>query len=104
MWCITKSVPNTILLSVIYTMEKGIQEKYLKLVGERLRELRISAGFKNYEHFAYSHGLSRAQYGRYENGANMTFTTLLRLIEIHDITLNAFFDSRFSIARHADDS
>jgi transcriptional regulator with XRE-family HTH domain len=66
----------------------------LKLA-ERLKELRKSKGFTNYEQFAYTHGIGRAQYGRYENGYNINYKTLLKLIKIHDMTVSEFFSKGF---------
>jgi transcriptional regulator with XRE-family HTH domain len=72
-----------------------MEEENLKKLGNRLRLLRIQKGYSNYEQFAYTHGISRAQYGRYENGANISFKTLSKLIAIHDMTVAEFFQEGF---------
>jgi transcriptional regulator with XRE-family HTH domain len=64
-------------------------------LGRRIRELRIKKGFTNYEYFAYEHGFSRAQYGRYEQGQDLQFTTLIRLVKAFDMTLEEFFSEGF---------
>jgi len=64
--------------------------------GLRLRKLRKERGYTNYEHFAYQNGFNRVQYGRYENGANISFKTLVNLLAALDISLAAFFAEGFS--------
>ena len=66
-------------------------EKRLLKVGDRLRELRKSAGFKSYENFAFEHELNRVQYGRMERGANITLASLLRVLDVHKMSLEEFF-------------
>ena len=62
-------------------MDKHVSEEFLfSFISRRLKEIRISKGFTNYEHLAYEVGISRSQYGRYENGGNMKLTTLLKIL------------------------
>lgn len=68
---------------------------HLKQLGKRLQQLRIKKGYTNYEIFAYDHDLGRAQYGSYENGRNIQFDTLLKLIKLHKITIKEFFSEGF---------
>ena len=70
------------------------QEQLTKL-GNRLRELRIERGFTNYEQFAFEHNLPRAQYGRYEQGQDLRFSSLLKVLKALDITLAEFFKEGF---------
>lgn len=63
----------------------------LNNIGEKLRRLRISKGYTNYENFAYDNGLNRANYGRYEKGANLRLSTLISILECHQMTLEEFF-------------
>lgn len=65
-------------------------ENISSLIGLTLRELRIKAGFKSYEQFAYHHKISRIQYWKMENGNNFTLKSLLNLLNIHQIDLRAF--------------
>lgn len=53
--------------------------------------MRIDAGFTSYENFANAKDLDRKQYWRIENGANITILTLIKLLEIHEVTLKEFF-------------
>lgn len=66
-------------------------EKRLKKVGERLSELRKKAGYKSQETFAFDHELNRTQYARMETGANITLSSLLRVLDVHKMTPEEFF-------------
>lgn len=70
-----------------------IQEKEgLKKIGSKLKELRIKKGFGSYEKFAIEYEISRMQYWRIEEGkTNITFRTLISILNIHDISLKDFF-------------
>ena len=74
-------------------MEK--EKKYLIQLGGRLRYFRKLKGYSNYEHLAYDLGISRSQYGKYENGGNIKFSTLCRILEHFDISLKDFFADGF---------
>jgi transcriptional regulator with XRE-family HTH domain len=76
-----KSLPNT--------------EESLKNLGERIKSLRIKKGYTSYEYFAYEHDISRAQFGRYERGEDLRFSSLLRVIQAFDMTLDEFFSEGF---------
>lgn len=69
------------------------QNKALSFVGSRLKELRISKGYTNYEYLAYEIGMSRSQLGTYENGANITITTLVKIIDHLGVSLDEFFST-----------
>lgn len=64
-------------------------------LAKRIKSLRISKGYSNYETFAYENNISRAQYGRYEKGQDIRFTSLLRILNALDITLEEFFKEGF---------
>ena len=70
-------------------------EKQLTNLGNKLRELRIERGFTNYEQFAFEHNLPRAQYGRYEQGQDLRFSSLLKVLKAFDISLEEFFKKGF---------
>tara|TARA_R110002124_G_scaffold17532_3_gene73487 strand:- start:372833 stop:373075 length:243 start_codon:yes stop_codon:yes gene_type:complete len=72
------------------THEKYIEENLEKL-GKRLQELRIKKGYKNYEQFAFQNDISRSQYGRYENGQDLRFSTLCKVLKALDISFEEFF-------------
>jgi transcriptional regulator with XRE-family HTH domain len=69
-----------------------IEKEILKEIGERLKSLRIKKGYKSYESFAIDHDLSRMQYWRIEKGlTNLTFRSLINLLNIHKISIEDFF-------------
>lgn len=70
-------------------------EKQLHNLGERFKKLRKEQGFSNYEHFAYESDLSRTQYGRYENGEDLRFSSLLKVLKAMNISLKDFFSEGF---------
>lgn len=70
--------------------EKYIQDN-LDSLGKRLQELRKAKGYHNYEQFAFHNGISRSQYGRYENGQDLRFSTLCKVLKALDISLEEFF-------------
>jgi len=64
---------------------------FFDFVSSRLKKFRIEKGYTNYEHLAYDIGISRSQYGRYEKGANMKLTTLLKILNFLDVSVEDFF-------------
>lgn len=70
--------------------------KQLENLGNRLKQVRKEKGYTNYEHFAYQNGFNRVQYGRYENGANISFKTLVKILDAFDMTLEEFFSEGFT--------
>ena len=70
-------------------------QEELKKLGNRIKTLRIKAGFSNYEYFAYKHEIPRAQFGRYERGEDLRYSSLLKVIKAFDITLKEFFSEGF---------
>lgn len=70
-------------------------EEQLKKLGERIKQLRISKGYTSYEYFAYDHNISRAQFGRYEQGQDLRFSSLVRVIDALDMSIKDFFSEGF---------
>lgn len=68
-----------------------IQIDELNKVGDKLRKLRIAKGYTNCENFAFDNELNRANYGRYEKGANIRLSTLIVILKCHNLTLEEFF-------------
>lgn len=65
-------------------------------IGDKIRELRLNAGYESYETFANDYELDRKQYWRVEAGANITIKSLMRILVIHKLSLREFFsDQRF---------
>jgi transcriptional regulator with XRE-family HTH domain len=72
-----------------------VEKDQLILLGERLRYYRKLKGYTNYEHLAYDVGISRSQYGKYEKGGNIKFTTLCKILKHLDVSLSDFFIEGF---------
>ena len=74
------------------TMAKSVSsDKRRKQIGEKLKQLRLKDGFKSAETFSYEKELNRVQYWRMEKGANFTMDSLLKVLDIHKISLEDFF-------------
>ena len=67
----------------------------IKKLAKRIKSLRIEKGYSSYETFAFENGIHRAQYGRYENGTDLQYTSLLRIAKAFDMTLAEFFSEGF---------
>lgn len=87
-------------ISVIYGMDQNkkrvktpieAEDQLIKL-GARIKALRIKAGYASYETFAYEHGLPRAQYGRYEQGKDLRFSSLVKVVAAFGMTMQEFFE------------
>jgi transcriptional regulator with XRE-family HTH domain len=72
------------------TVRKTTNTDLIKL-GERIKELRIKAGYTSYEYFAYEHNIPRAQFGRYEKGEDLRYSSLLKVIRAFGMTPEEFF-------------
>ena len=70
-------------------------KEQLKKLGDRIKTLRISKGYTNYEYFAYEHNIPRAQFGRYERGEDLRFSSLVKVVKAFDMTLPEFFSEGF---------
>lgn len=63
----------------------------IEAIASRIKALRIKAGYRSYQHFAIENELDPRQYFRVEKGQNLKITSLLRIINIHGISLSEFF-------------
>ncbi|MGZ3749635.1 MAG: helix-turn-helix domain-containing protein [Flavisolibacter sp.] len=70
-------------------------DEQLQRLGKRIKNLRIEKGYTSYEYFAYEHNISRAQFGRYEQGQDLRFSSLIRIVNAFGMTLEEFFGSGF---------
>lgn len=73
-------------------MDKSIE---IKKLAKRIKSLRIKKGYNSYETFAFENGIHRAQYGRYEIGTDLQYTSLLKIANAFDMTLEEFFSEGF---------
>lgn len=77
-----------------YFMKKleQLPDKRLKAIGSKLRQIRIEKGYGSYDFFAWENKLSRIQYLNMEQGKNFTLKSLLKVLDIHGMTLSDFFE------------
>jgi transcriptional regulator with XRE-family HTH domain len=84
---------------LFYFMARGKDNEQARLVlkrlGQRIRSLRESKNETNYEKFAFKHNLGRTQLWRYENGEDLQFSSLLKVLKALDISLADFFKEGF---------
>lgn len=67
----------------------------LDKLAKRIKELRIAKGYTSYEVFAFESNINRVQYGRYEKGGDLRYTSLLKVIKALDMTPAEFFSEGF---------
>jgi hypothetical protein len=70
-------------------------QRKMKMLGQKIKALRMQQGYTSHEAFAYKHGFNRTQYFRYENGEDLRFSSLLRIVSAFDMTLEQFFAEGF---------
>ncbi len=63
----------------------------LKRIGERLKQLRIEAGYTSYENFAWDYELSSRYYWGVEKGRNISVSYLIKILDIHKMSIEDFF-------------
>lgn len=63
----------------------------LEKVAKKIKQLRKDKGYTSFQAFAYDFELNRVQYWRIESGQNITLKTLIKVLEIHQISLAEFF-------------
>jgi transcriptional regulator with XRE-family HTH domain len=66
-------------------------EEIILLIAEKIKDLRLKAGFTSYETFAFTKDINRVQYYRIEKGQNITLKTLIKVLKIHNLTIQDFF-------------
>ncbi len=63
-------------------------------IGKKLKFLRIKAGYTSFENFAIEHDISSSYYWKTEQGlVNIGMKYFLKLLKIHSITPQDFFES-----------
>lgn len=65
--------------------------EHMASIGEHIRSLRLRKGYSSAEIFAYEHDLNRVSYWRMEKGSNITLKSLIRILDIHKVSLKEFF-------------
>ena len=66
--------------------------EHMASIGAHIRSLRLRKGYSSAEIFAYEHNLNRVSYWRMEKGSNITLKSLIRILDIHGISLKEFFE------------
>jgi transcriptional regulator with XRE-family HTH domain len=66
-------------------------EEEFKAISLRLKELRKSKGYNNYEHIAFELNMSRSAYWKLESGKNFEIKTLIKVCKLLEIKLEDFF-------------
>ncbi|MFN7913193.1 MAG: helix-turn-helix domain-containing protein [Bacteroidota bacterium] len=77
------------------TKKVKTKPKEVYALAKRIKQLRLKKGYKSYEIFAYDHNISRSQYGRYEKGEDIRYTSLLKVIRALGVTPKEFFSKDF---------
>lgn len=72
--------------------EKEEVDPRIKAIAEKLKQLRKDKGYKSYETFAWDNDINRVQYHRMEKGENFTLKSLLKILDVHKLTLQEFFE------------
>jgi len=99
-------VTNRVGIDLFYSMPKSkkiakrpakgkIDQDELKKLGARIKALRLEKGYTNYENFAFEHDIPRAQFGRYERGEDLRYSSLLKVIQALGVTQKEFFSEGF---------
>lgn len=71
-------------------MESTPNDRLQKL-GEHIKALRKQAGFTSHEDFANTYGFYMKQYWRLESGYDFKMSTLLRVLDAHNMSFSQFF-------------
>ena len=77
------------------SISKKEKPKELLVLAKRIKELRKKAGYSSYENFAYDNNITRSQWGRYERGEDLRYTSLTKVCKALKISLEEFFSEGF---------
>jgi hypothetical protein len=61
-------------------------------IAQKLKQMRLDKGYTSYETFAWENEINRVQYWRIEKGSNITLTSLMKVLDIHNVSLKDFFE------------
>jgi transcriptional regulator with XRE-family HTH domain len=70
--------------------DKELDSEILQ-IAEKIKTLRKEKGYTSYETFAFDYNINRVQYYRIEKGQNITLKTLIKVLKIHNLTIQDFF-------------
>ena len=74
---------------------KDKQQRVYKRIGERIKAIRQQKGHTSYEEFAWENDIDRSQFGRYERGADMRISSLVKVLAALDVSIQEFFSEGF---------
>jgi hypothetical protein len=72
-----------------------VPEKEVAKLGERIKQLRKKAGYTSAVSFAFDHSFTPSAYGKIEQGKNIEYFTLIRILNCHGIGYIEFFSEGF---------
>ena len=75
--------------------EKKEKSKEVKLLGERITQLRKAKGYTSQETFAYDNNYTLSYYSRIERGEDIRFSSLIKVCKALNIDLKTFFSEGF---------
>ncbi|GAA5027432.1 hypothetical protein GCM10011506_16610 [Marivirga lumbricoides] len=75
--------------------EEQVKNIDIDKLAKRIKQLRLEKGHVNYETFAIENGISRSQYWRYEQGEDLRFSSLMRVIRALKVSPEEFFSEGF---------
>ena len=81
---------NHTTLFFLFMREKS-DEQRIREIAARIKKLRIEKGYTSYENFAFKEALDRKQTWRMEQGQNFRITSLFKILNALDISLEDFF-------------
>lgn len=90
-----QKLPKEHLSKEPLTVKSKKDDPDLARLAKRIRALRIEKGYTNADFFAYENNITRTQYNRYENGENIKYTSLIKLIRAFGLTPKEFFAEGF---------
>ena len=67
----------------------------IQQLAARIKSIRKSLGYTNADFFAYENDITRSQYGRYESGEDIRYSSLMKLIKAFKMTPAEFFSEGF---------
>lgn len=72
-----------------------ILDPRFKLIGARIKALRIMRGYKSQEKAALAFNINRTQWADYESGVEMKLSTFFRVLDGLQVTPQEFFAEGF---------
>lgn len=73
---------------------KGVNKEDMKEVielGRKIKAIRIRKGYSSAESFTRTHGIERSLYLRLENGCDVNFSSLAKVVKALDIPFSELF-------------